>query len=429
MGHIAVIADDLTGASDTGVQFSKYGMRVMVIVDYEFLDEVNHEKEVWVINTDTRSLSPKEAYNRVLGITQKLVSQGIYQIYKKIDSTLRGHAGAELEAIMDALQADLAIVVPAFPANGRIVRSGDLLVNGERLCHVQDVLQREMQRRTGNLGSESFVGGVGSLVREIINLKEAGQQVIVIDAEKEEDLELIAATLPLVPGKTVVAGAAGLAAYLPPIWGIKSEPPLWRPYPGVTMLVVGSVNPVTAAQVKEVQAYYNAPLLTISPQEILQGAVAAEVDTLSARADKYLRNGDNSLLILSVSSLVAFRENETNYSLDKIRLGKEIATALGEITRRLVLSGDIKTLIITGGDTAVHVCRALQAWGIDLIAEPLPGIPLGKLVGGVAHGLTVVTKAGGFGSTDAFVWVMDRLQSFPLLGAKIMDKKGSECND
>jgi len=426
MEYIAVIADDLTGACDTGVKFSKYGMQVMVIVDYKFLDKVNHDKEVWAINTDTRSLSAKDAYIRVLGITQKLASQGINQIYKKIDSTLRGHAGAELEAILDALQADLAIVVPAFPANGRIVRSGDLLVNGERLCGVQDVLQREMHRQIGNLGLESFVGGVGSLAQAIINLQEVGRQVIVIDAEKEEDLELIAATLSLLPGKTVVAGAAGLAAYLPPIWGLKSEPPLWKSYPGVTMLVAGSSNPVTTAQIREVQAYKNAPLLAISLQEILQGATAAEMDRLSARAEKYLRAGDNSLLILSVSSPVATKENNTNYRLDKRRLGEEIATALGEITRRLVLSSGIEILMITGGDTAVHVCRALQAWGIDLIAEPLPGIPLGKLIGGVAHGLTVVTKAGGFGSNDAFDWVVDKLQAIE--GTTKILKKEGECS-
>jgi len=39
--------------------------------------------------------------------------------YKKIDSTLRGHLGQELDALLDTLGRSCALVCPAFPAQRR----------------------------------------------------------------------------------------------------------------------------------------------------------------------------------------------------------------------------------------------------------------------------------------------------------------------
>jgi uncharacterized protein YgbK (DUF1537 family) len=60
-------------------------------------------------------------------------------------------------------------------------------------------------------------------------------------------------------------------------------------------------------------------------------------------------------------------------------------------------------LILTGGDTAVHVLRLLKAEKIKILAEVAPGIPLGSIEGGACDGKLVVTKAGAFGEKDCFV--------------------------
>jgi uncharacterized protein YgbK (DUF1537 family) len=69
----------------------------------------------------------------------------------------------------------------------------------------------------------------------------------------------------------------------------------------------------------------------------------------------------------------------------------------------------VQGVILSGGDTADLVCRALRATGIQLESEIVPGIPWGRLLGGVANGLAVATKAGGFGNEEALVTLTDFL--------------------
>ena len=79
-----------------------------------------------------------------------------------------------------------------------------------------------------------------------------------------------------------------------------------------------------------------------------------------------------------------------------------MAAAMGKIVSDLIVL-PLAGIFLTGGDTAVSVCRALGVGSIDILAEVLPGIPLGQLVGGCCPGLRVVTKAGAFGSDNAIV--------------------------
>jgi uncharacterized protein YgbK (DUF1537 family) len=62
-------------------------------------------------------------------------------------------------------------------------------------------------------------------------------------------------------------------------------------------------------------------------------------------------------------------------------------------------------LLITGGDTAALVCRALRADAIELEGEILTGLPWGRIAGGPFDGLPVATKSGAFGAPDALLRV------------------------
>jgi uncharacterized protein YgbK (DUF1537 family) len=63
----------------------------------------------------------------------------------------------------------------------------------------------------------------------------------------------------------------------------------------------------------------------------------------------------------------------------------------------------VAALILTGGDTAAFVLRALGASSIVLAGEIARGIPWGVIEGGIADGCMVVTKSGGFGERAALV--------------------------
>ena len=59
-----------------------------------------------------------------------------------------------------------------------------------------------------------------------------------------------------------------------------------------------------------------------------------------------------------------------------------------------------RTLVLVGGDTAVHVCRALEVRMLRIFGEYEPGIAQGVLCGGPCDGMGVVLKSGGFGKPD-----------------------------
>ena len=56
-------------------------------------------------------------------------------------------------------------------------------------------------------------------------------------------------------------------------------------------------------------------------------------------------------------------------------------------------------LVLAGGDTAVGVLRSLGASSVDVLGEVDTGVPYGVVNEGIARGITLVTKAGGFGDS------------------------------
>jgi uncharacterized protein YgbK (DUF1537 family) len=80
-----------------------------------------------------------------------------------------------------------------------------------------------------------------------------------------------------------------------------------------------------------------------------------------------------------------------------------ILRALAARVRERLARGAAATLLLTGGETAYSVCRAIEATGIALDGQLEPGLATGRLLGGPFAGLTVVTKAGGFGDPETLV--------------------------
>ncbi|MDN5312546.1 MAG: D-threonate/D-erythronate kinase [Thermoanaerobacteraceae bacterium] len=132
MAVFAVIADDLTGSNATGALLAGSGFKVVTAINYENLDAFNFSTfDGVIINTFSRSIDEQEALNRVRTSASLLYRRGIRYFGKRIDSTIRGNLGAEIEGILKGLDSEyIAAVVPAYPRSGRIVVGDYLLVNG-----------------------------------------------------------------------------------------------------------------------------------------------------------------------------------------------------------------------------------------------------------------------------------------------------------
>ena len=127
---IGVIADDLTGAAELGAVGLRHGLSAEVITN----GRPSGEAELVCVDTDSRGQSAQEAGRRVAAAVELLQQTGAEWIYKKVDSVLRGQVTAEIEAMMQQLGFERALLAPANPSLGRIIRDGKYFIRG-KLIH------------------------------------------------------------------------------------------------------------------------------------------------------------------------------------------------------------------------------------------------------------------------------------------------------
>ncbi len=432
--RIAVIADDLTGAGDTAVQFVKQGLRTIVLLG-SAVPPGGSEAEVVAIDSRSRSLPPEEAYGRVAGIAAHLRDSRFGLLFKKIDSTFRGNIGREIDAVLDVWGQGLALVVPAFPGNGRTTVAGYLLLRGAPVeateigrdplgpvteSHIPTLLAGQTARRVGHVGIKDVAAGAEGIRAALERLAAAGKQVILCDAWQDEHLRL-AAGAALCLGRPVLwVGSAGLAGHLPAALGLAAAPPATsraaRP-PGAgspVVVLAGSGSDVTRGQVRMLAARPTVARVVADPGGLLRPEEAArEIGRCAAAALAAAAAGKD--VVITVGRGGASREPVRAGAPGATRFVQEaaerVAAGLGELCRRIATGTALGGLVLTGGDTARGCIDSLSAAGFAVRAEVAPGIPLGFLQGGPCDGLPVVTKAGAFGDADALVRAVDCLRA------------------
>lgn len=380
--RFAIVADDLTGAADSGVQLVRAGYRTAVVFRGESAPE---DLDAAVLDTDSRSLPAEEARERVLSAGEALATAGI--AYKKIDSTLRGGIVAELRAALEASGREKGVVAPAFPDAGRTT------LGGVQLLHGEPVHETELSRDPRNPVSESHLptllrdlGPVENLRTEALSqpsVREALARAgwLVADAASNGDLDSLARAVPD-PGEVLWAGSAGLAAALGRLFpGSRKEPPSRPSGAKRVLLVVGSASGVSRKQLRRVSK--SAKLVELSPEA-------------PSEASEALGAGRN----------VALHAPEASTGDPE-----SVVEGLSEVVFRLSEEGLFDALVLTGGETAVRVSKRLGASGILLADELEPGVPVGVLSGSRPY--PVVTKAGAFGGPDALLDALRTLSDEP----------------
>ncbi|MCM3714516.1 four-carbon acid sugar kinase family protein [Halalkalibacter oceani] len=419
-----VIADDLTGANDTGVQFVKQGKPTIVHLT-SFIESLTETEKVNVINTDSRSLSPDEAYKRNRELAKKMKGDQQPFIYKKVDSTLRGNIGQEIDGLMDELSFSFCAVVPAYPQNGRLTIGGYHLVHGTLLedselandvkfpmteSFIPDLLAGQTKRSVGLIGVKTLRRG--KLAEEVDALLARGVEVIVFDSAIDADLKTVTDFLKT-QEKVLWVGSAGLAQAFTSEQAQKltsdAEEQVEKPLP--TLTVAGSVSTVTRKQIafqKEKGAFVQAihPLhLLKNDQEVL--------NTWFDEAKRIIGN-KKDLVITTVFTPEVAVELEAYIAeagIDKLELGNQIASTLGAFASRLIKEVKVSGLILTGGDIAYQTCLKLDIHALEVMKEIEEGIPLSKVVGGPYADTAIVTKAGAFGQESSLHHAMDIIKN------------------
>lgn len=430
---IYVIADDLTGASDTGVQLVKKGYSTVVYIATSD-DSFNNfkklqKKDVLVIDTETRELETEQAKNRVCNIIRSLEIGENSIIYKKIDSTLRGNTGVEIKSIMDLLKKDICIISPTFPAYNRITVGGYLIVGDQPLgtseyyydhyepacaSYIPSLLEQQTQMPVGLIELKDVIKGREAILEKVIYLYNKGIKIIVADATNNHHLEEILIGSSNFSGSVMYAGSAGLANFLFRIHQERKQEKYNTSEGNNPILVlIGSRNSVMNSQVDYLKKKTDTCELSLNPEEIiinkeglLKELFSRAVSGLSKKLDIIVRSdpsysGDKYTTGILEKYGLTFRELEVI-----------IRDFLGQLSAKIIEKTDTKKIIITGGDTAVGFCQVLGINSLSIMEEVLPGIPLSKVEKCNDYNLMVITKAGGFGEEDTLFEMVNKLKRY-----------------
>ncbi len=414
---LLIVADDFTGANDTGVQFSKKHLRSIVITNKDHINRSLKDCDVLVVDTESRSDDRETAYKKTYETGKIARGRNIKYIYKKLDSTFRGNIGAEISGLMDSLQIQHAIIVPAFPSYGRVTKNGKVYVNGILLAetefsedpktpvresYIPKIIAQQTDKKVAVIEYKDVLAGKEHLIRKVQQHIDNGTHMIVIDAQEKEDLDLIASAVTAVKEQVIFAGSTGFAEYLPKYFDLKKQ--------GESNIVIaGSVSEVTRRQIAYASENLSLTLIDVDIEKLFSKKRDQEGKRIINIIKESARKGENIILRTAASKDTVDRsfEQGQKYGLSKFKVSETIASFLGEIARYIVQETDIKGILLTGGDTAIKAAQGLNISGTIIQDEIIPGVPYGYFAGEEFKDIKIVTKAGGFGNEDAILQVLN----------------------
>lgn len=421
----AIIADDLTGAMDTGAQILGQAPATVEVQLSDRQSKGTLNEAVRIINTQTRGTSANTAVKRVRSSYQHLRVQGQRLWFKKIDSTLRGNVGAELQALHTALDSCLVICTPALPAEGRTVESGVLKVAGRPIAHtpyrdeiatdgikidsssVTDIIRKQWPKcRVRNLTRSVRREDISSAFQESVD-------VLVVDATSDKDLRrLVAAGSDNDTSRLLWAGSAGLLNAIASYGGysriVSKKVPIRE---GPLVMVAGTRRELFK---KQAAIAIDSPRKSlVSTNTVLQIWPDGE-ESWVVRIDRQNRKvGRAEALERSACSLRSGHDLFLWVSspLNTVHSSPTVAHTLSSFAADALEGASVlpRALLLVGGDTAYTCLCRLGIKSIALGGEIEPYVPWGTVNCGAWSDTIIVTKAGGFGDAHTLSRVEKRL--------------------
>lgn len=418
---LLIVADDFTGANDTGVQFSKQNLRTIVITDNDFINKSLNDCDVLVVDTESRFDNKDVAYKKAFEIGKIVKTKNIKYIYKKLDSTFRGNIGAEISGLMDSLDIRHAILVPALPSNERTTINGNVYVKGVLLAeteiaddpktpvresYIPKIISYQTDKKIALINYKEILSGKQNLIQKVEQHMKNGIHMIVIDAQEKGDIDLIASAITTIKEKVLFAGSSGLAEFLPKYFDIKREKKS-------NIIIAGSVSEVTRKQIDYAKEKLAITLIEVGIGELFTKNKKKEKNRIIDIIKESSLKGEDIIIRSASTKAIVTKSFETGqkYGLTRFEVSETIAIFLGEIARYIFQEIKINGVFFTGGDTLIKAAKCLNISGTIIKDEIVPGIPYGYFVDERYKEIIIVSKAGGFGNEDAIFQVLNFLKN------------------
>ena len=410
MVKLLVIADDFTGALDTGVQFAASGAetRVVTNIEYDF-SRTGREVQVLVLVAETRHVKWEEAYRMVYGIAKRACESGIPYLYKKTDSALRGNIGSELKAVLDAAGKRSLHFLPAFPRMNRVTRNGIHYIDGSPV-HESVFGKDPFEPVTCSYIPDMMRGEVPVTVVESMDGWERQNGVMVYDASTDEELMSIGSFLKEKGELGLTAGCAGFAAVLPQLLGLSGKRRERISLDKKFLVACGSVNPITVRQLDYAEGA-GMKRIRLTPEQKLEKDYLESEEGNRALEEWTKTALEEECCIFDTNDLPGCRAaceyaGSHGLSLDELRV--RIADTLGRVVEHLVRAGVKSTMLLTGGDTLMGFMRHIGCDEIVPVCEMAPGTVLSQVdIDGRTY--SIISKSGGFGEEKLIAELAEKI--------------------
>ena len=423
MAYLGIVADDLTGATTTGVLLARSGVKTKVYFHEEAVNKTTDASEkdaegAIVISSNSRAYKPEKAYETVKFATEVLIGQGCRYFQKRIDTTMRGGIGTEIDAMLSVMgENTVAVVVPAMPKSRRILVGGYSIIDGTALVntpvakdvrtpvtenYIPRLLETQTKENVALIPLEKVLKGSCAVVEDMREKRANGSRVFVAEACMKLQWNILSVDPgPFTAELARQRGLAGQEQDGPYSLNVKEKTSVKH---GRTVLVAaGSATEVTKRQMQNLFEKTDAHQISVDPVRLLSGAEEAEKEIVKAAEDavEILKNQSNVPAVVFETALhgtlldLDAEDKKRGYpngmSADKINEG------LGIIVKKVLDTcgkNRIAGLYMTGGDTMVHVCRKLGTECLEVLDYVIPQTDVSKLADGKYQGMTVIGKGG-----------------------------------
>jgi D-threonate/D-erythronate kinase len=411
-----IVADDLTGATDSAVQFFHAGWEATLLLDATGAEIDPGDGTLLAVTADNRALPADAARDAAVAEVEALQRLGAGRLFVKIDSTMRGNVAAHVSGALSAWRRQVpdavAVVCPAYPGMGRRVDAGVVLLDGVPVAESafrSDPATPMTASALGDLLPGSIpLADLGSLPlaqaveRAVGAARRGGGRVFTADASTDADLQRLSEAIGRFSRSVIPVGSAGLAAAVARTWRPagatdRSAAVLPDVSSAPALVQVTSLNEVSRRQLEALERRYGGRCLRLAPDLLTLSDPGALDRWFEDQATDY---GNYGLVVLSVP---VERAGHADPRL--------LAERLGTLSARLLRKGAFGVAGFVGGDGALAALEQLRVPALRILGSLEDGIPVSVLVGGDAPGTVVFTKAGGFGSPDSLVSVLGRLTS------------------
>lgn len=408
-----IVADDMTGANVSNSLLAKDGFKVGTISKTDDVEDY-HGYDALGLHTDSRGLSSEEAYEVVKERMEALGGVSPLYFNKRIDSTLRGNNGAELDAMLDVLDDDtVAIVVPSFPDSGKIVIGNYMLVNGIPLemtdvkndptspvntSRVIKVFQEQTDRQIGVISMETILEGKDAIKDTMQALKDNGTEIILIDACTNEDIEVIAIATLESKLNFIAVDPGPFNYYLVKNYkedtSVKNQKKI--------LFIIGSVSNIAVSQIARLRAENDPYIVRIDTLSLLDNEKREEEK--KRVENKVLENLNKNQMFLIATMIDKEDRLDLGAEAKKIGMSTYQASTLvsknvAEIGNRIAkkMGDTLGGLYTSGGDITQAFLESTDTTGIQIKDEIIPLAVYGTIMGGTLDGKSIVTKGGLIG--------------------------------